>query len=148
MIYDPNKTAQEAYGDIINLPHHELKTRKRMPQINRAASFMPFAALTGYDETVKEVARRTDQRAELDEDTKAMLNERLQIALELAEMEPVIKVTYFVPDKKKTGGAYLDYGGTIKRIDEYERKVIFIDKTEIPIDDIYAIDGEIYNFLY
>lgn len=119
-----------------------------MPQINRAASFMPFAALTGYDETVKEVARRTDQRAELDEDTKAMLNERLQIALELAETEPVIKVTYFVPDKKKTGGAYLDYGGTIKRIDEYERKVIFIDKTEIPIDDIYAIDGEIYNFLY
>ena len=42
-----SEKAEELYADIINLPHHELTTRQRMPRINRAASFSPFAALTG-----------------------------------------------------------------------------------------------------
>lgn len=140
--------AEELYADIINLPHHELTTRQRMPLINRAASFAPFAALTGYDEAVKETARLTDERIELEEGTKIILNDKLQLALEKADLEPVITVTYFLPDKRKKGGAYLDYTGTIKRIDEYERKVIFTDKTVVPIDDIYEIEGEIYKDLY
>ena len=139
--------AEELYADIINLPHHELTTRQRMPLINRAASFSPFAALTGYDEAVKETARLTDARIELDEEQKIALSDKLQMAMEKADQEPIITVTYFLPDQKKAGGAYIDYTGTIKRIDEYERKVIFIDKTIIPIDDIYAIEGEIYKCL-
>ena len=139
--------AEELYADIINLPHHELTTRQRMPLINRAASFSPFAALTGYDEAVKETARLTDARIELDEEQKIALSDKLQMAIEKADQEPIITVTYFLPDQKKAGGAYIDYTGTIKRIDEYERKVIFIDKTIIPIDDIYAIEGEIYKCL-
>ena len=139
--------AEELYADIINLPHHELTTRQRMPLINRAASFSPFAALTGYDEAVKETARLTDARIELDEEQKIALSDKLQMAMEKADQEPIITVTYFLPDQKKAGGAYIDYTGTIKRIDEYERKVIFIDKTTIPIDDIYAIEGEIYKCL-
>lgn len=137
--------AEELYADIINLPHHELTTRQRMPLINRAASFAPFAALTGYDEAVKETARLTDARIELDDSTKIILSDKLQMAMEMADQEPTITVTYFVPDQKKAGGAYVDYTGIIKRIDEYERKVIFVDKTSIPIDDIYAIEGEIYK---
>ena len=137
--------AEELYADIINLPHHELTTRQRMPFINRAASFSPFAALTGYDEAVKETARLTDVRIELDDNTKIILSDKLQMAMEMADQEPSITVTYFVPDQKKAGGAYVDYTGIIKRIDEYERKVIFVDKTSIPIDDIYAIEGEIYK---
>ena len=118
-----------------------------MPLINRAASFSPFAALTGYDEAVKETARLTDARIELDEEQKIALSDKLQMAMEKADQEPIITVTYFLPDQKKAGGAYIDYTGTIKRIDEYERKIIFIDKTVIPIDDIYAIEGEIYKCL-
>lgn len=137
--------AEELYADIINLPHHELTTRQRMPLINRAASFAPFAALTGYDEAVKETARLTDARIELDDSTKLVLSDKLQLAMEMAYQEPTITVTYFVPDQKKAGGAYVDYTGIIKRIDEYERKVIFVDKTSIPINDIYAIEGEIYK---
>ena len=137
--------AEELYADIINLPHHELTTRQRMPLINRAASFCPFAALTGYDEAVKETARLTDARIDLDDNTKLILSDKLQLAMEMADQEPTITVTYFVPDQKKAGGAYVDYTGIIKRIDEYERKVIFVDKTSIPIDDIYAIEGEIYK---
>lgn len=140
--------AEELYADIINLPHHELTTRQRMPLINRAASFSPFAALTGYDEAVKETARQTSKRIELDEGTKEILNDKLRIAVEKADEQPEITITFFLSDKKKDGGAYLTIKAVIKRIDEYERLVVFTDKTTLPIDDIYEIDGEIYNNLY
>ena len=136
------------YEDIINLPHHELTTRQRMPRINRAASFAPFAALTGYDDAVRETARLTSERIELDEGTKEILNNKLRIALDKAGEQPEISITYFLPDKKKSGGAYVTVKAVIKRIDEYERLVIFTDKSSIPIDDIYEIEGDIYNNLY
>ena len=126
----------ETYSDIINLPHHELVTRQRMPRINRAASFAPFAALVGYDDAVKEKARLTDKRIELGEDEKKLLNIKLQWAIEKIDEEPILIFTYFYPDDKKEGGKYLKHIGKIKRIDEYERKVIFEDKTKIPIDDM------------
>lgn len=140
--------AEELYADIINLPHHELTTRQRMPLINRAAPFSPFAALTGYDDAVKETARLTDARIELDEGSKEVLNDKLRIAVDQAENQPEISITYFLPDKKKSGGAYVTIKAVIKRIDEYERLVIFTDKSSIPIDDIYEIEGDIYNGLY
>ena len=143
-----NGNAEELYADIINLPHHELTTRRRMPRINRAASFSPFAALTGYDAKIKETGRMTDERIELDDSTVSELNDKLNFAVSKADEHPEITVTYFLPDKKKTGGAYITHTGVIKRIDEYERKVIFTDKTAIPIDDIYGIDGDIFVGLY
>lgn len=136
------------YEDIINLPHHEPTTRQRMPRINRAASFSPFAALTGYDDAVKETARLTSERIELDEGTKEILNDKLRIALEKADEQPEISITYFLPDTRKSGGAYVTVKAVIKRIDEYERLVIFTDKSTIPIDEIYGIEGDIYNGLY
>lgn len=140
--------AKELYADIINLPHHELTTRQRMPRINRAASFAPFAALTGYDDAVRETARLTSERIELDEGTKEVLNDKLRIALDKADEQPEISITYFLPDTWKSGGAYVTVKAVIKRIDEYERLVILTDKSTIPIDDIYEIEGDIYNGLY
>lgn len=119
-----------------------------MPRINRAASFAPFAALTGYDDAVRETARLTSERIELDEWTKEILNNKLRIALDKAGEQPEISITYFLPDKKKSGGAYVTVKAVIRRIDEYERLVIFTDKSSIPIDDIYEIEGDIYNNLY
>lgn len=141
------QSAAEVYADIIDLPHHEPKTRMRMPRSNRAASFSPFAALAGYDDAVKETARLTDTQIEIGEDAKTALNERLQIAMEQMENYPVITVTYFVADIRKDGGAYVKHTGVIKKIDECERKVIFRDRTIIPIDSIYEMDGEIYKHL-
>ena len=54
----------------------------------------------------------------------------------------------FLPDTRKSGGAYVTVKAVIKRIDEYERLVILTDKSTIPIDDIYEIEGDIYNGLY
>lgn len=132
------------YKDIINLPHHVSKKRKRMSQIDRAAQFSPFAALTGYDAAILETGRLTDKRVELDEGTKAILNEKLTIIADFIKEQPEVIITYFEPDKKKDGGAYVDYRGTVKRIDEYERAVIMTDKTSIPIEQIYDIQCDLF----
>lgn len=136
------------YDDIINLPHHELTTRQRMPTANRAASFSPFAALTGYDDAVKETARLTSERIEIDDGAKETLNDKLRIAVEQAGEQPEVSITYFLPDKKKSGGAYITAKAVIKRVDEYERLVVLTDKSTIPIDDIYEIEGDIYNGIF
>ena len=62
------------YDDIINLPHPVSKTHPRMSMIERAAQFSPFAALTGYGAAIKETARLTDRKLELDEETQALLD--------------------------------------------------------------------------
>ncbi len=49
------------YEDIINLPHYEPKYHPRMSMWNRAAQFAPFAALTGYDDAIKEAAKQTEE---------------------------------------------------------------------------------------
>ena len=64
-----------AYDDLLNLPHHTSAVQPTMPMQNRAAQFAPFAALVGYDALIREAARLTDQKADLDESVKAELNE-------------------------------------------------------------------------
>lgn len=135
------------YDDIINLPHHQSSARAHMPSADRAAQFSPFAALTGYDAAVKETARLTDEKVELDEYEKQALNERLSMVQDTLDEQPEVSIAYFLPDKKKTGGAYVTMTGCVKRIDEYERLVVMRDGTKIPIDDIADISGEIFGVL-
>ena len=135
----------EAYDDIINLPHHVSTTRPHMAAIDRAAQFSPFAALTGYDAAIKETARLTDERIELDEYMKDDLREKLQIIADRIKEHPEIAITYFQPDEKKNGGTYVTTISTAKKIDEYERVVIMADGTAIPIDEIINIDGQIFE---
>lgn len=136
-----NINDENRYDDIINLPRHELKTRPPMSRSNRAAQFSPFAALTGYDEAVKETARLTDKRVDLDETVKARLDEKLRLIQEQLSSEPEITVTYFQPDEKKAGGSYVTISGIVKKIDYYERAVVMKDRTRIEIDEIADIIG-------
>ncbi|QNO13293.1 hypothetical protein HYG86_00105 [Alkalicella caledoniensis] len=133
------------YHDIINLPRHVSTKRPPMTAINRAAQFSPFAALTGHDAAIKETARLTDQRVELDEYTKDILNHRLQILADSINEHPEMAITYFQPDAKKSGGAYVTATGRAKKIDIYERVVIMTDATVIPIDEIISIEGQIFE---
>ena len=137
-----------SYDNIIHLPHHVSATRPRMPAIDRAAQFSPFAALTGHDAAIKETARLTDERVELDESMKAALNDRLLMIAERIKEQPEIAITYFQPDEKKSGGAYVTAAGIAKKIDEYDRVVLMTDSTEIPIDEIISIDGEIFETMW
>lgn len=113
--------------------------------IDRAAQFAPFAALTGDDDAVKETGRLTDDVIYLPEHIKLDINDKLQIIMEFIEDHPEVSITYFVPDSKKSGGAYTTVTGIVKSVEEYEKNVILTDKTAIPIDRIYAIDGEIFD---
>ena len=65
------------YDDILNLPHHVSNTRPHMSMHDRAAQFSPFAALTGYDDTVRETARLTDEKLELTADRINDLNQKI-----------------------------------------------------------------------
>ncbi|MCD8353223.1 MAG: YolD-like family protein [Clostridiales bacterium] len=135
------------YSDIIHLPHHVSETRPHMSMRDRAAQFSPFAALTGYDAAVKETARLTDQRAELDEEMKQNLSERLNLIQENLAAAPVVEITYFVPDERKEGGAYNTVTGAVKKVDAFQRHVVLTDGTDIPIDEIIEISGAVFRSL-
>ena len=133
------------YDDIINLPHHESTKHPRMSALNRAAQFSPFAALTGHEAAINETSRLTHAKLELDEDRKEELDERLQIIRDHISLEPEIAITYFVPDAQKEGGTYLQVIGTVKKMDDIGHKVVMKNGTIIPINDIYGIEGSIFN---
>lgn len=135
------------YDDIINLPHPTSAKHPRMPAIDRAAQFSPFAALTGYDAAVKETARLTDQRIELDEYAKAALDERLRIVQDNIREHPEVTVTFFLPDERKAGGAYVDHTGCVKKVDTYQNYLVMIDGAEIPIYEIIDLQGELFRGL-
>lgn len=133
------------YNDIINLPRHISKIRPPMAIKDRAAQFAPFAALTGHDAAVKETARLTDNKVELDEYLKDALNDRIQIIVCRIKEQPEIAITYFQRDTKKDGGAYVTAIGMAKKINIYERVVVMADGTEISIDEIISIEGQIFE---
>lgn len=131
------------YDKIIDLPHHQSKNHPQMALRDRAAQFAPFAALTGYDDLVVEAARFTDEKVELGESQLEVLNRKqVFLASHIAD-KPFVEITYFVADKKKSGGKYVTKQGVIKRIDEYNKSYIFIDGTIIPISDVIQIESEI-----
>ena len=135
------------YEDIVDLPHHVSKKHPQPTMADRAARFTPFAAITGYEEMVLEEARVTDERIEMDESSKAALNEKLNMILEFIDEQPEVSITYFEPDKRKAGGAYVTVTGTVKRIDEYEHLVIMTDGKKINIDEIYNLQSELFYSL-
>jgi len=110
-----------------------------MPIAERAAQFSPFAELTGYGDAVKETARVTDEKIELDEDAKEILDEKLRRIQEQTEEHPEIEITYFQPDDRKKGGSYITITGCIKKIDQSKMIMTMQDKTEISIKDIIEI---------
>lgn len=135
---------QGKYDDIINLKHHVSSTHPRMSLNDRAAQFAPFAALTGYEESIKEVSRLTDKKKELSDDEKMIINDCLVEIQENIIEKNVYEITYFVKDEKKLGGKYLTINGIVKRIDDINKKVIMFDNKKIPFDDILSIKKAIF----
>lgn len=130
----------QSYNDIIALPRHRSRRHQPMPRLGRAAQFAPFAALSGYDAAVQETSRLTERELERDEEGLALMDEKLHALLELIRDQPEITITFFEPDAKKAGGAYLRVSGRIRRIDEINRQIILTDRTVIAMDSIYEID--------
>ena len=127
------------YDDIIHLPRPVSKKHPPMPLTKRAAQFLPFAALTGFEAEIAEAARFTEAAPELGEDALAALDEQLiSLSQRLAE-RPGVTVTRFVPDEKKSGGRYETLTGQARRLDEAGRVLILTDGTRIDLDSIVEL---------
>ena len=126
------------YDDIINLPHPVSKRHKPMPIEDRAAQFAPFAALTGHQAAIEETARVTEARIELCEEEKEHLNMQVQELLENQEQK--IQIVYYVSDGIKSGGSYVTRTGRVKKIDEYQKVLVWEDGSRIPLEDISEIE--------
>ena len=138
------------YADIIHLPHHQSATRPHMSLHDRAAQFAPFAALTGFDGVIAETGRQTECRAELSESEKALLDRKFARIIDCLQQgrRPTVTVAYFEADARKDGGAYRQHSGEVKKIDLFERTIVFMGKgghsggEAIPIDDVVDIRSE------
>ena len=133
------------YDDIINMEHHKSKKHPPMSLYARSAQFAPFAALTGYEEAVTETAREVGERIDIDDELRNILDSKIQMLSEQIKKKHEIIFTYFVPDLTKDGGKYINVTGIIKKIDTIKQLIILEDKTEIPINEIIDISGEIFK---
>ena len=136
------------YDDILHLPHPTSARHLRMPIAERAAIFSPFAALSGHAGAIAETARLTDQKMELDEDTKAELDRRQAVLLEHIAEQPEVTVTWFQPDERKDGGAYFTTTGRLKKINEMNRVLILLDGTSIPLEDVADLESNCFQNLF
>ena len=127
------------YDDIINLPHHQSKKHNHMSNYQRAAQFAPFAALTGYDAAIDETARLTDKKLELSEEQQEYLNQQIQLLIERISEKPTVEIIYFVPDERKSGGEYVTVTGDVRRVDDYNREIVFTNGLTVKIDDVWNI---------
>lgn len=132
------------YEDIINLTRPQSK-HPHLGIVSRAAQFAPFAALTGYDSAVKETARLTKRKIELNDELKEIINAKLNYIEKSIKDRNIISVTYFIKDEKKDGGRYENYSGIVKRVNNVEEYIKFEDNTIINFNAILSIDGEVFN---
>lgn len=133
------------YEDIINLPHHVSSRHPQMPLTARAAQFSPFAALTGHEDAIRETGRLTEDFREPDEDRRELLDNKIRLLQENLSGHPEVEVTYFQPDPKKSGGAYVTVRGRVKKIDNCSCRMIFTDQTALFLDSICSIEGELFG---
>lgn len=133
------------YDDMLHLPHPTSERHPRMSVQDRAAQFSPFAALTGHAAAIAETARLTEQRIELDEDTKAELDWKQSRLLKCVGEQPEIAVTWFQPDGRKNGGVYRMTTGQLKKIDPVKRILILRDGTTIPLEDVAGLESDCFQ---
>ena len=136
------------YDNMINMPCPTSPRHPRMPRADRAAQFAPFAALTGYDAAIDETGRLTDTKIDISEDMREKLDLKQNFLADIIDEQPEISVTYFIPDKKKSGGAYVTANGRLKQIDEYEQLIILTDGKKIPIQEVYSIESDLFRGMF
>ena len=132
-------TGLHDYSDIIDMPRPEPKRHTRMPVGARAAQFAPFAALSGYASVIEEISRHTEEKPNLDESVKQKINRRLLSLKKHPDRFRTVRIEYFLPDKKKSGGSFETAAGQVEKVDEAAQKLILSDGTIIPFDDILDI---------
>lgn len=127
------------YDDIIHLSRPVSKKHPPMPLTKRAAQFLPFAALSGFEGEIAEAARLTEAARSLGEDALAALDQQLALLRQRLPDQPEITLTRFVPDEKKAGGRYETLTAQVRRLDEIGRALILTDGTRIDLDAVVEL---------
>ena len=122
---------------ILTLPHPTSLSYARMDRTARAAQFAPFAALTGYDDAIEETARRTEEKPQLADDMRAILDMRLAQALEEGL---AVTLSVFVKDSVKEGGAITSMEGKVENVDMTTGHIILDKGRWVALDDILDIE--------
>ncbi len=138
--YDDRK-----YDDIINLPHHVSEKHLRMSIHDRAAQFVPFAALTGYEEAIRETSRTTEAFHPVLGREKEEIDQKLLMLQQNQYKHPRISIHYFIPDVRKEGGHYETVTECISKIDVINEKLIMMDGNVIELKYIREIHGDIFD---
>ena len=131
------------YDDILHASRPVSLRHPPMAMRERAAQFSPFAALSGYEAAVRESARRTEKKADLDDGIKGELNEQLLRLQEAEATLPEAEFVYFLADERKAGGAYRRIRGRVRHVDAYLRTVLMEDGLLIPMEDIAEITSSL-----
>ena len=137
----------EKYKDIIDIPYVKSNNRPHMSLHDRAAQFAPFSALSGYEESLKETSRITDKKVELLEEDIELISSKLHYISNYNLTEEIL-FTYFIKDKRKSGGKYVSLKKIVKRIDEVMGVVYFNDNSSILISDIIDISSPSLNLIF
>ena len=128
------REAERLYGDILDAPRHVSKRHHPAPRTSRAAQFSPFAALSGYDDAIKETARLTDVKPELPEQQKQMLDEVISSA---SAQKKQVMITYFKTDERKEGGSFESISASIRNVTNAYLETD--QRVKIPLEDIIDI---------
>lgn len=115
---------KDDYRELLHLPHHRSQTHAPMPRRDRAAQFAPFAALTGFDAQLRETERQTQAQAEPNEDALQELNQSLHTLFACVHTQPAVQVRWFLPDAKKSGGAYKTAAGRVLQLDRNQSLLV------------------------
>ena len=104
-----------------------------MQNKDRAKIFMPFDALNGFREALRDVERVYEEKKELSSDIFEELNEKIK-ALNISDL---VTIKHYYDE------IYIETTGIVKKIDKY-KKLIYIDNSIISFDDIIQINKK-YN---
>ena len=129
------------YEDIIDMPHHQSKRHRPMAMEQRAAQFMPFAALAGYEDLLRETAKVRQRHIELGEDAQEALNARLAAVLAHLGEHPRVDMTFFRMDDEGAGGEYQCIeGGVVVKYHAETNALEMADGRVVPVVDIVRIE--------
>ena len=100
-----------------------------MDKEDRARQFIPFDALKGLQEALREKEIEYTEKRELSEDIAEEISEKLQ----MLEIGDLVKITYY------SNRQYIEILGKVKYIDAIKKKLIIADK-RINFMDISEIE--------
>lgn len=132
----------DQYEDILYRARPVSKRHRQMEISDRAAQFMPFAALVGYNDLIREASRLTQEKKDLSDTDKEEIKRKLDYLQTQIKNKPLVTVQYFIQDAHKQGGYYQTIAQPLKKIDEIKQRILFMDQSYIQFDDIVSVEYE------